>query len=605
MFDPPARPALAAADGISRRAFVGRAAGIVAVAGLSGPAGAWARRRADGAEIVIVGGRVLSLDPSVRSATAVAVARGRLIAVGSDAEVRAMVTPATEVIDARGATVMPGIHDAHAHPFAGGQLLTAPTLNYAILDLEQFVNRIGRLLARSSEREPDGWLDVSLWDATAMDELPTKSDLDRLPTRRPVLVTSLDGHIALANSRALELAGIEASTDDPPGGEIRRGHGREPTGILLDNAIGLVSRLIPSATTEENADAIAAGYEVMARSGVTTCLHAAADEKELAALAALADRGPLSLRPHVAIQIEAEEAQDPEAMLARVEALRSSHGRPGIAIDNLKMFFDGVIEYPTQTAALLRPYRINRGSRGDPDWVAGTDRGPTYWPPSAARAAITAADAAGWQVHAHAIGDRAARGALDGFEAALEANGRSDRRHTIAHLELVDPADFPRFAKLGVMANMQLQWAERDSYTVDRLRDYLGPKRYRHVYPSGSLRSAGALLCGGSDWPVDPLFPFRQIEMAVNRTADEVYAGGSKPLFAAQGISLRASVAMHARNSAFQLHQEGLSGRLVPDLAADLVVLDADLLELPLEKVSKVQPRLTMVGGRVVHRAGV
>ena len=180
----------------------------------------------------------------------------------------------------------------------------------------------------------------------------------------------------------------------------------------------------------------------------------------------------------------------------------------------------------------------------------------------------------------HAIGDRAVRSALDGFEAALAANGATDNRHTITHLELVDPADFPRFAKLGVLASMQMQWAERDSYTVDRLRDYLGPKRYRNVYPSGSLRRAGALLCGGSDWPVDPLLPFRQIEMAVNRTADEVYAGDPEPLFSGQGISLRASLAMHTRTRAFQLHQEGLSGRLVPGLAADLVVADRDLLKV-------------------------
>ena len=140
-------------------------------------------------------------------------------------------------------------------------------------------------------------------------------------------------------------------------------------------------------------------------------------------------------------------------------------------------------------------------------------------------------------VHVHAIGDRAARSALDAFEAAIAANGRTDNRHTIAHLELVEPQDFPRFGELGVLASMQMQWAERDSYTVQRLRDYLGRKRWRHLYPAGSLRRAGALVCGGSDWPVDPLLPFRQIEMAVNRTADEVYAGDPERSSAASGSS--------------------------------------------------------------------
>ena len=605
MTDPSARTGIPGRRPISRRALLQRGALLAGSAGLIKPALGLAQFGSATADTVITGGKVLSIDGSIRGATAVAIAGGKLIAVGSDAEARALAGPATEAIDARGATIMPGIHDGHSHPFSGGQLLTQPSLNYAILDLKQFVNRIRRLLARSAEREPDGWLEVQLWDATAMDRLPSKEDLDALPTRRPILVYSIDGHIALANSRALALAGVDASTPDPPGGEIRRGPGGEPTGILLDNAIGLVARLVPAPTLDDNADAMLAGYELMAEQGITTCLHAATDEEELAAIARLAERGPLPVRPHVALLVEAEEAADPAAMLARVEALRSTYARPGVAIDNLKLFFDGVIEYPTQTAALLKPYRVNKGTEKDPEWAPGRDRGPTYWRPAVAKAAITAADAAGWQVHVHGIGDRAARSALDGFEAALGANGRTDNRHTITHLELVDPADFPRFRKLGVLASMQMQWAERDSYTVDRLRDYLGPKRYRFVYPAGSLRRAGALLCGGSDWPVDPLLPFRQIEMAVNRTADEVYAGEPEPLSKRQGISLKASLAMHTRNSAFQLHQEASSGRLVPGLEADLVVADRDLLGVPLTKVSKAKPRLTMVGGRIVHRAGV
>jgi predicted amidohydrolase YtcJ len=591
-------------DQLSRRSLVKRGAALAGTLALASPATVnAARRRADVAETIIVGGRVISMSPGISAATAVAVAGGQIIAVGSDADVQATAGPATQVIDARGGTVMPGIHDGHAHPFSGGRQLTAATLNYAILDREQFVKRIGRLLKRSAAEEPDGWLRVSLWDASSMDELPTRKDLDKLETSRPILVVALDGHIALANSRALALAGIDDSTKDPPGGEIRRAKNGKATGILLDNAIGLVSELIPKPTVEQNAAALGAGYERMAEAGITTCLHASADETELAALALLADSGPLAVRPHVAIRVDAEEAEDPAAMLARLEALRSTYGRPGIAIDNIKMFFDGVIEYPTQTAALLKPYLVNKGTDDDPRWKPGKDRGPTYWPQAIADAAITAADAAGWQVHVHAIGDRAARSALDAYEAALAANGPRDNRHTITHLELVDPRDFPRFAELGVMASMQMQWAERDSYTVDRLKDYLGPKRYRNVYPSGSLEKAGAMLCGGSDWPVDPLLPFRQIEMAVNRTADEVYAGGDKPLFAKQGIGLRASIAMHTRNSAFQLHQEATTGQLAPGMAADLVVADRDLLKVDLKKVSKAESRLTMLAGRVTHTA--
>ena len=475
---------LSARRAISRRSLLIRGVAVAGAASVVQPGWALGRRRTlASAEIAIVGGRVLSMDKAVGDASAVAIAGGRVIAVGSDADVRALVGPQTEVIDARGATVMPGVHDGHSHPFSGGRLLTQPNLDYALLDLEQFVNRIRKLLASSADREPDGWLEVELWDATAMDKLPTKKDLDALPTRRPILVYSIDGHIALANSRALEIAGIDASTPDPPGGEIRRGPGREPNGILLDNAVGLVAAQIPPPTAEQNADALAASYDLMAQAGITTCLHASTSEAELAALAALADRGPLAVRPHVALTVEAEESEDPAAMLARVEGLRNSYARPGIAIDNLKLFFDGVIEYPTQTAALLKPYRVDKGTKEDPRWVRGKDRGPTYWRPKIAEAAVAAADAAGWQVHVHAIGDRAARSALDAFEAALAVNGRRDNRHTICHLELVDPKDFPRFGKLGVLASMQMQWAERDSYTVERLRDYLGAQALAQHLP--------------------------------------------------------------------------------------------------------------------------
>ena len=289
-------------------------------------------------------------------------------------------------------------------------------------------------------------------------------------------------------------------------------------------------------------------------------------------------------------------------MLARLEQLRSTYARAEVQIRTVKLFFDGVIEHPTQTAALLKPYRVNRGTRRNPRWVAGKSRGPTYFRQGVANRAVDALDAAGWQVHVHAIGDRAVRSALDAFAFARRRR-RSDNRHTIAHLELISPKDFRRFGRLGVLASMQLHWAERDSYTVDSLKPYIG-RRWRWVYPAGSLARAGATLCGGSDWPVDPLLPFRQIEIGVNRTADEVYEGYEKPLWPQEGLSLRRSLAMHTRNGAFQLHQESLTGQVRQGLAADLIVLDRDVLDTGLKRVSNSKVDLTMVGGRIVHRRG-
>ena len=574
---------------------------LAAGTALGVPAAALAQQ-AVAADVVLRGGRVLTMRGN-RVAEAVAVTGGRIAYVGSDSGAGAHVGAGTEVIDLRGRTLMPGIHDGHTHPLAGGLSLTKPTLNYRKLDLKEFVAAIRKLLARSSDEEPNGWLSVDLWEPSGMDRQPTKADLDRLPTKRPILVVDLSGHTAVANSRALELAGITASTPNPPGGRIERGARREPTGVLQDNAIGLVARKIPPLTEAQNAGALNVAHEEMAKRGITSYLDASVGRTELAALTALADRGPLTVRPSVAINVPARQAADPEAMLARLEELRTAYARPGVTIGTVKMFFDGVIEHPTQTAALLEPYRVNKGTKRNPRWVPGKSRGPTYFRQKIANRAIAALDAAGWQVHVHAIGDRAVRSALDAFEHARERRPGADNRHTITHLELIHPRDFRRFEKLGVLASMQLHWAERDSYTVDALKPYIGARRWRYTYPAGSLAQAGARLCGGSDWPVDPLLPFRQIEIAVNRTADEVYEGYEKPLFAQEGLSLRASLAMHTRNSAFQLRQENLTGQIRPGYAADLIVLDRDLLRVALERVSKAKVALTMVGGRIVHRA--
>jgi hypothetical protein len=585
---------------ISRRRFVRDGVALAAGAAVAGPATALAGQ-AGTASTVFRNGRVITVAGN-RLAQAVAVTGGRIAYVGSDSGVASFVGAGTEVIDLRGRTLMPGIHDGHMHPLAGGLALTKPTLNYRKLDLAPFIAAIRKFLERSADQEPDGWLSVDLWEPLGMDRQPTKEDLDRLPTRRPIIVIDLSGHTAVVNSRALELAGISASTPDPKGGKIRHRRNGEPTGILLDDAIGLVTQKIPPLTTEQNADALEAAHKEIARQGITSYLDASVGDTELAALAALADRGPLTVRPSVAILVSPGLAADPQRMLARVEDLRARYARAGVTIRTVKMFFDGVIEYPTQTAALLKPYRVNKGTKRKPRWVPGRSRGPTYFRQRVANPAVAALDAAGWQVHVHAIGDRAVRSALDAFEVARRRAGRTDNRHTITHLELVDPSDFRRFGRLGVLASMQLQWAERDSYTVDALKPYIGRRRWRWVYPAGSLARAGATLCGGSDWPVDPLLPFRQVEMAVNRKADEVYEGYAKPLWPKEGLSLRASIAMHTRHSAFQLHQNGTTGQIREGFAADLVVLDRDILDTRLRRVSNTKVDLTMVDGRIVHR---
>ncbi len=593
---------------ISRRTVV--KGGLVLAGGalVGAPSLALGRRRGPAAaDMVLRDGHIHTLDPANPAASAVAIAGDQIVFVGDTAGVEAHVGPKTEVIDLGGRMVLPGIHDAHTHALAGGQTLNAPSLNYRQLRLAAFLQAIERLLERYPGATPDSWFIVGEWDASFMPKLPDRQDLDGLPTSRPILVFSLDGHIALANSRALEIAGISAATPDPPDGEIRHDPQGEPTGILLDGAIDLVYEHIPEPSVEDNAVALKAAFQQMNEQGITSYLDASAGGDDLAATAQVSDDGDLTLRPSLAAYVDPELAADVEAMLDYLDDRQATHARPDVAVRTVKLFFDGVVEYPTQTAAMLRPYRKCRGPRSDLQCGPGNDNGPTYFPQEVANEAIAALDEAGWQVHVHAIGDRAVRSALDAFEHALAVNGPGDNRHTIGHVELVHPNDFDRFAELGVLPNMQMHWAERDSYTVDRLRPYVGDRRWRRTYPAGSLNRHGARLCGGSDWPVDPLLPFRQIEIAVNRTADEVYPGDPRPLFRRQGLTLARSLAMHTRNSAYQLHQDTLTGEIRNGLLADLIVLDRDLFEVPLTNVSKTKVDMTLVGGEVVHsrRIGV
>ncbi len=250
---------------------------------------------------------------------------------------------------------------------------------------------------------------------------------------------------------------------------------------------------------------------------------------------------------------------------------------------------DGVIEYPAQTAALLKPYTDADGNPTD-------NYGDLYYDAATLGAFTTEMDAAGWQVHAHAIGDGAVRAALDGYQIARGANGNKGNRHTIAHLQLVHPNDYPRFAELNVVPCMQLQWATRNVWTMEALLPYIGEKRHARMYPAHSLLQAGAALSGGSDWPVDPLFPWNQVQSAIDRVG--LYGEGA-PLGADEGISRRRSLLMHTRGTAYQLHAEESTGTVEVGKQADLVMLDRDITTCPVSEIKDAIPQLTMVGGNM------
>ncbi|RPF44916.1 hypothetical protein EDD96_1459 [Streptomyces sp. Ag109_G2-6] len=587
---------------VSRRGLLA-AAGAAGAAGLLGAgAGSASAAPARGsAALVVHGARVFTGTPGGAPATAVAVGRdGRILAVGGDSEVRRTAGRDTEVVDGRGATLMSGIHDGHVHPLGAGDRSLRPSLEGAETTAAELTEILTGFLADTggAGAEPDTWLVVEDWNPVGLlpaGTLPHHALLDALPTRRPVVLVGGDGHNLWASQRALDIAGITAATPDPAGGRIVKGADGQPTGVLKDDAQDLVKRHVPQPTRAELVEACAKVLAQAAASGVTTMMDALVGRHELELYQALSAAGRLPQRIVPAIRLDVEQTKDPAASKAYALGLeREFRGVAGLRFGTVKVFLDGVIEYPAQTAALLEPYLDGQGR-------PTSNRGELYTSAADYGRLTAAFNGIGWQMHAHGLGDRAVRTALDGYEAALRVTGRRDLRNTVAHLQLVDPADLPRFARLGVAACMQLQWASADTWTMEALLPYIGPERHRWMYPARSLERAGARLTGGSDWPVDALQVWNQLRTAIDRQG-AYGAGALHPEL--EALSRTSTLRMHTLGTAWQLRQDGLTGTVERGKAADLVLLDRDVTRCPVADISGTQVRMTLVGGRVVHDAG-
>ncbi|ATL31147.1 amidohydrolase [Streptomyces formicae] len=588
-------------SGPSRRALLAAAgaAGATGAAGLvtvAGPAAASSPRRS--AALVLHNARVFTGTSHHGRADAVAVGRdGRVLAVGTDAALRRYIGRDTDVVDARGGTVMSGVHDGHAHPTSAASRSLRPSLAGAEQTVEELRKTLTGFLKDSADQEPDGWLVVEDWNPVGLlphGTAPHHSMLDTLPTRRPIVLSGGDGHNLWANQRALDIAQITASTPDPVGGKIVKGTDGKPTGVLKDDAQPLVMRHVPEPDETRLADAAAKILAEAAASGITTFMEAVVGRGELELYRRLAESDRLLQRFVPALRIETDQTKDPKAAVAYAKKLSAEfEDVRKLRFGTVKVFLDGVIEYPAQTAALLKPYLDKDGRPTD-------NRGDLYVSAADYGRLSAAFNAEGWQMHAHAIGDRAVRTSLDGYAYALRKTGRRDLRNTTAHLQLVDPADLPRFAALGVVACMQLQWAARNTWTMEALLPYIGAERHRWQYPARSLQKRRAALAGGSDWPVDPLQVWNQIRTAIDREGME---GGGDLYRAQEGLSRTSSLLMHTAGTARQLRMEHLTGSVERGKAADLVLLDRDVTRCPVADISSAEVRLTLVGGTVVHDA--
>ncbi|MFF3492250.1 amidohydrolase [Streptomyces sp. NPDC002795] len=543
------------------------------------------------ADLVFTGGPVHTGSPARSRATTVAVRGERIVAVGHD-EVRELIGPRTEVVDLAGKLLVPGFQDAHAHPVGAGMEMGQCDLSGSTT-LADYREQIAAYASAHPDAE---WITGGGWAMEAFPGgLPTAAELDALVPDRPVYLVNRDHHGAWVNSRALHAAGLDARTPDPSDGRIERDADGTPTGMLQEGAANLVGRLLPPVTREEKIAGLLRAQEHLHSLGVTAWQDAIlGDHANLTdptdAYLACADDGRLTARVVGALWWDRARGteQIPE-LLARREA--GTRGR--LRSTTVKIMQDGVAE--NGTAALLGPYLDGCGCRSD-------NSGISFVPPEALKKYVTELDAHGFQVHFHALGDRAVREALDAVEAARGANGWTGTRPHLAHLQVVHPDDIGRFRELGATANMQALWAAHEPQMDELTIPFLGAERSARQYPFAALLRAGATLAAGSDWPVSSPDPLQGIHVAVNRVLADAPAG--TPVFLPeQRIGLGDALAAYTSGSAYVNHLDAETGSIAAGGLADLVVLDRDPFAGPATEIGATRVAQTFVGGQRVYRS--
>lgn len=526
-------------------------------------------------------------------ADTVAVHDGVIVSVGRGVD-RSMVGKDTEITDLGGASLLPGFIDAHAHPVAAGMAMLRCDLSDLAHDRETY---LAAIVDYATSHPGEAVIAGAGWYGDAFpDGFPTRNDIDAVVSDRPVILTSHDYHGAWVNSRALELAGITAQTVDPAGGRILRDHAGEPSGVLLDRAGDAVNDLIPEVTPQFMRHALLEAQRRLHSVGVTGWQDAAVGAEffglkdNFATYVDADEAGELTARVVGALWWEADRGGE---QLTDLCARRDRTGHDRFTASMVKVMQDGICE--NCTAAMLAPYRA----------VSGHDisSGQSFIAPEDLHKITALLAGERFGVHMHAVGDRAVRECLDALEQAIAQHPQFDARHQIAHLDVVDPQDIPRFGDLGIIGNIQALWARRDKEIVERKLPLLGPDREPWHFPFASIQRHGGILAMGSDWPVTDPNPLWAIHTAVHRTgshADPHAIGDGvfdTPLQAQEGISLQSAIHAYTAGSAHANHQDR-TGRVAVGMMADLVVLDQDIFAA--DDVGTVRPVRTIVGGDTV-----
>ena len=533
---------------------------------------------------MILLGPTYTVDGPRRWTDGIAITGDRIAGVGIKRDLDELRGPGTEVLEFPDGMIFPAFQDAHIHALEGGLVQLQCDL-HDVYGREQYVEAIASYAAGNPDRT---WVTGGGWSMDAFPGgTPSKELLDAVVPDRPVFVLNRDGHGAWVNSKALEMAGIDASTPDPSGGRIERNPDGSPQGTLHEHAMDIVEGITPKLTQADREEGLILAQRQLHALGITSWQDARVEEEELAAYTAVNDRGDLTARVVLSLLWRRDlDMSQIDALLDR----RARGTRGNLRATTAKIFQDGVVE--NFTASMLDPYLDEQGRPSG-------NSGISMLSPEELNSVVTLLDSHGFQVHIHAIGDRAVREGLDACQAALETNGRRDSRHHICHLQVVHPADLRRFRTLGVVANAQPFWACLDPQMKDLTIPFLGPERTGWQYPFASLLAHGAQMAFGSDWPVSTPNPLLEMEVAVTRI--DPTARDAEPFIPAERIGVRDAVAAFTTGAAFVNFHEGETGSIESGKKADIAVLDRQLFAPEDDPIGDAQVVLTLAGGEIVH----
>lgn len=539
-------------------------------------------------ERVFYNAKIFTAEPENPYANSIAIRGDKIVAVGNYPDVARSVSANAERVDVHGKTLFPGFIDSHMHAMAGG-------LNLVSADASDNVETMEKLVAFVRDSKASGLglegdilqilgLPLQFW--SHLDELNANFSSGIYATQ-PVLLLGMDGHTGWANAALLKRAGIDAGFLKNLSDERRKYYGVgknfEPNGFVVDAGMEKISALLPAPTDDRLLKAARAALHNNYSLGITAWLDPLADDEVLKAYRLLSEHGELNSEVAAFPQVF---AKDPAAELAGVQKTREAFKNiPNLHVTGIKIFADGVVEYPSQTANLSKPYK-NTGVNGD-----------LLFDPKKFAELCIAADKQGLIIHVHALGDGAVTAALDGIAAARKANGNSGLPDTITHEQFVMPADFPRFRELGVISALQLLWAAAEPDTIEIVKPYVDPEIYKWQYPARSILDNGGVISGASDWPVSSPNVFWGIYQAETRK------GVEGVLDAAQDMPREAMFYAYTRNSARAMNMLDSIGSLAPGKRADLILIDRDVLTISPEEMRDAKILWTIVGGKTMYQA--